>query len=402
MRVTKKVVLWTAGILLVPALAIIGWSYAALSDDGRDTASVLRVIDGDTIDVDLDGEETRVRLLNIDTPETKHPDEAVQCLGPEASDFLEELLPTGTEVQLEYDVEREDHYGRTLAGVFHEDSLVNSQIATQGLGVAVVYEPNRKFYDQVKAAEHNARNHQAGIFDPEVDCALPQQLTNLQDNIDQAPEDLPSDVAGVEESLETLAPLQTQVDEYLSLLAELSDNDGPRFLALVYADRLDDFENQLASHQSALQERETALTEHKTELEAEAERKREEEERQRAEEERQEAAAEAERQRQQEAAEEQQQQQEAERQRRQQVEPDRGQTPDVQEQRSETSGSSGSSGSSSGSSSNSRSSNDSSGGSGSSGSSGSGAPSGYGTDADYPGYTGPRCYAPGGQYWRPC
>lgn len=395
-------VLWTAGILLVPLLAVIAWSYAAFSDDGRETASVIRVIDGDTIDVDLDGEETRVRLLNIDTPETKHPDEVVQCLGPEASDFLQELLPAGTEVQLEYDVEREDHYGRTLAGVFHEDSLVNSQIATQGLGVAVVYEPNQKFYDRVKAAEQNARTHQAGLFDPDVGCALPQKMTSLEDKIDQIPDSLPADVAGVEDAVETLVPLQAQVDEYVSLLTDLSDNGGARFLTLVYGDRLDDFENQLTSHEAALQERETALNEHKTELEAEAERKREEEDRKRAEEERREAEAEAERQRQQEAAAEQQRQQEAEQQRRQQVEPDRGQTPSRPQQGSDTSGSSSSSGSSNGSSNSSQSSNDSSHGSGSSGSSGGGAPSGYGTDADYPGYTGPRCYAPGGQYWRPC
>ena len=73
-------------------------------------AVVERVIDGDTVDVQRNGEVVRVRLLNIDTPETKDPNEIVECLGPEATALLEELLPPGTVVGLEYDQERTDRY----------------------------------------------------------------------------------------------------------------------------------------------------------------------------------------------------------------------------------------------------------------------------------------------------
>ncbi|WP_309055182.1 thermonuclease family protein, partial [Streptomyces sp.] len=57
---------------------------------------VERVIDGDTVDVRKEGEVVRVRLLNIDTPETKDPNELVECFGPEATALLEQLLPPGT------------------------------------------------------------------------------------------------------------------------------------------------------------------------------------------------------------------------------------------------------------------------------------------------------------------
>lgn len=70
MTFTKKAVLWTVGLLGVPVLGVLLFAPAIFGDDGRDVASVIRVIDGDTVDVDLDGEETRVRLLNVDTPET--------------------------------------------------------------------------------------------------------------------------------------------------------------------------------------------------------------------------------------------------------------------------------------------------------------------------------------------
>ena len=59
----------------------------------------------------------------------------------------------GDKIELEYDVQRLDPYGRTLAGVYKDGSLVNADIAAAGLGVAVLYQPNERFYAEVKAAE---------------------------------------------------------------------------------------------------------------------------------------------------------------------------------------------------------------------------------------------------------
>ena len=66
-------------------------------------ATVVRVVDGDTIDVTVDGTEERVRLIGIDTPETVKPNTPVECFGPEASAHTKELLPAGTPVYLERD-----------------------------------------------------------------------------------------------------------------------------------------------------------------------------------------------------------------------------------------------------------------------------------------------------------
>ena len=129
--------------------------------EAGDPATVVRVIDGDTIVVRRDGQEETVRLLNIDTPETKHPNKAVQCLGPEATQALETLLRPGDDVVLRYDLERTDKYGRTLAGVFEDEVLVNAEIARLGLGVPVVFDPNRRFYPEVLAAWNEAEGEQA-------------------------------------------------------------------------------------------------------------------------------------------------------------------------------------------------------------------------------------------------
>ena len=140
---------------------------------GDEMATVIRVIDGDTIVADLSGEATTVRLLNIDTPETKHPDKPVECLGAEATEFTESLLSPGDEIELAYDVSRLDPYGRTLAGVYKEGSLVNADIAAAGLGVAVLFQPNERFYAEVLAAEQSAQKDSKGLFGADVSCTIP-------------------------------------------------------------------------------------------------------------------------------------------------------------------------------------------------------------------------------------
>lgn len=171
---------WIAGI---GAVALVGAGAAAAVVVGSDT-TVERVLDGDTVDVSTWSGTKRVRLLNIDTPELGHFGEPEECLAQEAKDRLEELLPAGTKVTLEYDVDRHDRYGRELAGVFVGDDFVNEQIVSEGFAHAVVFEPNRKFYDRILAAEAVPRADRKGVFGVEPGClvdAAPDQTTPVDD-----------------------------------------------------------------------------------------------------------------------------------------------------------------------------------------------------------------------------
>src|SRR5699024_1363306 len=98
--------------------------------------------------------------------------EPVECLGEEATAYLEQLLEPGDEVRLEFDVERTDRFGRELAGVYEGDTLINVELARAGLGVPVVFEPNRKFYPEVLAAYQEAQADEVGLHSPAVDCTL--------------------------------------------------------------------------------------------------------------------------------------------------------------------------------------------------------------------------------------
>jgi micrococcal nuclease len=122
-------------------------------------AVVERTVDGDTIDVDIDGRRERVRLIGIDTPETKRPDSPVECFGPEASEFTASLLPPGTPVRLERDVVGRDDYGRLLAYVYRADDglFVNREIVRRGYARPLTYPPNvahaEGFVEAARAAD---------------------------------------------------------------------------------------------------------------------------------------------------------------------------------------------------------------------------------------------------------
>lgn len=137
-----------------------------------EAVTLVRVVDGDTIVVDRAGVEERVRLLNIDTPETVHPEEEVECGGPEAAQRMNDLLEPGDAVVLEFDQQRRDHYDRLLAGVFADEVFINEQLAREGWGEPVYFAPNDRFLDQIEEAWAAAQQEQAGIFSDALDCPV--------------------------------------------------------------------------------------------------------------------------------------------------------------------------------------------------------------------------------------
>ena len=108
----------------------------------------------------------KIRLIGIDTPETNHPSRTVECFGAEASSFLSELLPLGTDVRLVYDVQRQDRYGRTLAYVYRvEDGLfVNVELVREGYAQVYTAPPNVAHVDELLALQAEARAAQRGLW----------------------------------------------------------------------------------------------------------------------------------------------------------------------------------------------------------------------------------------------
>ncbi len=136
---------------------------ATTAEPAGDVVSVTRIVDGDTMAVSS-GET--VRLIGIDTPETKHPSQPVECFGAQATQHATELMGPGTSVRLVYDVERTDRYGRTLAYVYRDsdDLFVNLQMVRDGFAAMATYPPNVAHVEAFRAAEQEARSANRGLW----------------------------------------------------------------------------------------------------------------------------------------------------------------------------------------------------------------------------------------------
>ncbi|GAA4521095.1 hypothetical protein GCM10023160_07490 [Brachybacterium paraconglomeratum] len=393
------------GAALLALVVAGGTAFAALGGDAERRGEVVRVIDGDTLIALIDGEETTVRLLNVDTPETKHPDEEVQCLGPEATAFLTERLPAGTEIELEYDQERLDRYDRTLAGVYESESLINAEIAAAGLGIPVYFAPNDRFLPDVEQASKEAQKKQAGLFSAEIECTLPAQLQAQSAAVEQVPATIEGDpgdaLAGATTVLEELDLFITGLE--VAGLPSLGNAVLAGPLLEPYLEGLrgdaDELREQAESAHGTLDELKNAYDIEQERLEQERleEERRQEEERleqERIEEERRQEEERLER-------------EEQERKEREERE-EREKQPAQKSSGSKSSGSTGSSSGGSSSSTGSSGSSGSSGGSSSGGKSSGGGSSScvpYGPEiphADAGGYTGKRYGMPGGKTFRKC
>ena len=120
---------------------------------GAQAAIVDRIVDGDTLELHArragrvlsSTRLTDVRLLEVDTPETVHPSEPVQCYGPAASDALARLAPVGSTVWVLADQELKDYYDRTLLYLWSDrgdkSQFINRALVAKGFAEASLYEP---------------------------------------------------------------------------------------------------------------------------------------------------------------------------------------------------------------------------------------------------------------------
>jgi len=126
---------------------------------------VIKVVDGDTMDVDIDGKIERLRLIGIDTPETVDPRKEVQCFGKEASNKAKELLE-GKFVTLESDETQStrDKYKRLLVYVFVDGVNFNKFMIEEGYAYEYTYDSAYKYQSEFKEAQVNAQSLNKGLW----------------------------------------------------------------------------------------------------------------------------------------------------------------------------------------------------------------------------------------------
>jgi micrococcal nuclease len=126
-------------------------------------AKVTRVVDGDTIEVLMNGKIEDIRMLLLDTPETKHPSKPVEPFGPEASKFAKETLE-GKTVGIEVGLEERDNYGRVLAYVWIGSKTYQEMVLEKGLGVTAYLYNDLRLLEQFHKAQNIARDKKIGVW----------------------------------------------------------------------------------------------------------------------------------------------------------------------------------------------------------------------------------------------
>jgi micrococcal nuclease len=165
-----------SGLLLLTAAGCSGTGGGTPAPAGEvpgdaQPARVVRVVDGDTLLLEATGPGplpdgvTRVRLLEVDAPESVAPDRPVECWGPEAADALRALAQPGSELAVAADVEPTDRFGRALLYAWTaDDVLVNEALVRGGHAEAVLVGANDRHIDRLRAAERAAREDGAGLW----------------------------------------------------------------------------------------------------------------------------------------------------------------------------------------------------------------------------------------------
>lgn len=141
------------------------------SAEGRDgpttervSAQVIRVVDGDTAEMELDGgSDEGVRFIGVDTPESVAPGQPVECFGKKASRFTARLID-GERVELRFGDEQRDRYGRLLAYVYLRDRFVNAELVRLGYARTLEIAPNVDFADRFAALQQQAANAGRGLW----------------------------------------------------------------------------------------------------------------------------------------------------------------------------------------------------------------------------------------------
>jgi micrococcal nuclease len=172
---------WIGSAVLFVAIAMVvlrPWEGELESGSASAVVRVTRVVDGDTIEVRLDGRVEDVRLIGVDTPETVKPDTPVQCFGERASHFTKRRL-TGRRVRLAFGVERRDVYGRLLAYLYlanrtlyvsphvkspQRERLFNAILVRRGLARSLTIPPNDRFAPRLRRIELTAARRGRGLW----------------------------------------------------------------------------------------------------------------------------------------------------------------------------------------------------------------------------------------------
>ncbi|MFZ2555846.1 MAG: thermonuclease family protein [Minisyncoccia bacterium] len=135
------------------------------TESEQELFDVIKVVDGDTIAVSMNGKSETIRLIGIDTPETNDPRTGVQCFGKEATAKLKSVIGTRVSIERDAGEGERDKYDRLLAYIYSEEgTMLNKYLIAQGYAYEYTYDDAYKYQKEFKAAQVDAKAKKRGLW----------------------------------------------------------------------------------------------------------------------------------------------------------------------------------------------------------------------------------------------
>jgi micrococcal nuclease len=147
---------------LAPLLVLVALALPATAQPPLE-ATVTRIVDGDTIHVRLDGRLEKVRYIGVNTPEVHHPRKGEEPGGRAAAAVNRDLVD-GRRVRLELDAQSRDRYGRLLAYVWVDDTMINAELVRRGFAQVMTVPPNVRHQLLFLKLQREAREARRGLW----------------------------------------------------------------------------------------------------------------------------------------------------------------------------------------------------------------------------------------------
>lgn len=162
-------------------MLLVGFPYNVFAQQDKVTLS--KCVDGDTARFLINGKEYVTRFLAIDTPETKHPKKKKEPYGQEASDYTCKRLKEAKTIILEYDNNstKEDKYGRKLAWIFVDNSLLQKELIEKGYAKTAYLYDDYKYTKSLQEKEEKAKNKKIGVWSTNKSTTYQSQSISIQE-----------------------------------------------------------------------------------------------------------------------------------------------------------------------------------------------------------------------------
>ncbi len=211
----KKIIFLILLIILMPITR-------AYADTSFEEVSFVRCVDGDTAVFLVDNEEIKFRFLAIDTPETVHPTKEVEAFGKDASEYTCNKLTNATTIIVEYENSNKvDKYGRYLAWIWVDDSLLQKELVSVGYAeVAYIY-GNYRYTESLCLTQKTAKENGLGLWSESKEEGYCSTIdtANVQDNIDAENIDQTqieeNKIQKVEDTLNEVSDFTDKINDFL-------------------------------------------------------------------------------------------------------------------------------------------------------------------------------------------